>query len=567
MKVVKAKEMARIEQLAYAAGAAEEDFMASAGRGVAELVQHFIGQMHIYSSKLKMRNLGCIKASGLIDRNRPNIRNMGSITIDQSRELSRRPKFSFRAWMSICPQITLLCGSGNNAADAYAAGVILMKGGFVVTAIALAPLESSSKLCQLQAKLFIKKGGAIKFVSTALEIDFGKSNLIIDGILGTGFHGQVEGLYRIAIEKANASSAFIVSIDVPSGINGTTGEVASVAINASATLFLGLPKTGCFLAEAWNYVGWIHCYDFGLGNTFIDQAEEDFILINDELILSIFPPIKRTQHKYEAGYVVGLGGSLGMPGAPILASFSALRSGAGIVRLLHPAEMQAELGHSPPEVIKQGYHDAKSVLDAMERASAIFVGPGIGTSDQALKMLREILPTVNKPCVIDAEALTLLAHHKIALPPLTVMTPHAAEMLRLLKLEAMPPILELLKQCQRYSEEQKVTLVLKGAPTFIFHPGQKPYISARGDPGMATAGSGDVLTGIISAFLARTKNPFHSAVLGVHIHSVAGEVAAQRHSSYCMVASDIIDALPEVFKELSSRLNLLYHSTNFERPS
>lgn len=497
MKVVKAKEMARIENLAYAGGASEEGFMNSAGAGVAEVVQRLVAQMHIL------------------------------------------------------PHITLLCGSGNNAGDAYVAGTILREGGFDVTAIALAPLENSSKLCQLQAKRFLRKKGSIKFVTSVDEIDLSNSNLLIDGILGTGFHGEVEGLFRAAIEKANATDIPIVAIDVPSGINGTTGEMGGVAIRATVTVFLGLPKTGCFLGEVWDYVGNIHCYNFGLAKQYIDQAQEDFLLIDREMIGSIFPRIrKRTRHKYEAGYVVGLGGCPGMPGAPILASFSTLRSGAGIVRLLHPAGMEGELSHAPVEVIRQGYRDSKTILEAMERASAIFVGPGIGTSDQALQTLREVLPVVKKPCVIDAEALTVLAQHEISLPPCTVMTPHTGEMLRLLHLDKMPPFLKFLELCQKYAETKSITLVLKGAPTFIFHPGQKPYISAHGDPGMATAGSGDVLTGVIAAFLARTQNTFHAAALGVYFHGVAGEIAAENYTSHCMVASDITDALPEVFAEL-----------------
>jgi ADP-dependent NAD(P)H-hydrate dehydratase / NAD(P)H-hydrate epimerase len=498
MKVVKAKEMARIERLAYAEGASEEGFMNQAGEGVAEWTQRILTRHHLK------------------------------------------------------PKIILLCGSGNNAGDAYVAGRILRERGVQVQALALAPFEKSSPLCQLQSKRFAEGGGRIEYINAPEAISFGDSELLIDGILGTGFHGEVGGLFREAIEKANASQLPIVAVDIPSGIDGTTGTIGGVAIRACDTLFLGLPKVGCFFKEAWNYVGRIHIYDFGLGERFIAQAEEDYLLIDEAMIQSFLPKIERTRHKYQAGYVVGLGGCKGMPGAPVMASFAALRAGAGIVRLLYPEGMEGELAAAPYEVIRQGYRegDGKTVLQAMERASAVFIGPGMGTSSAAQQMLQQVLPQIIKPCVIDAEALTLLAEQEIPLPQQTIMTPHHGEMKRLLHIKEEIPFLELLERSATFASHKNITLVLKGAPTFIFHPGSKPYLCSRGDPGMATAGSGDVLTGVIAAFLAQCHDPLKAAILGVYIHALAGEFAAEKWTSYCMAATDITAALPLAFKSL-----------------
>ncbi|NGX54737.1 MAG: Bifunctional NAD(P)H-hydrate repair enzyme Nnr [Chlamydiae bacterium] len=495
MKVVTAKEMARIEQLAYQHGSNEEAFMNQAGVGISVLIQQCVAHYHLK------------------------------------------------------PKIMLLCGRGNNGGDAYAAGKELLNGGFEVQAIALAPIKESSPLCQLQSKRFKEAGGKIRYIDKAGEISFDDAELLVDGILGTGFRGSVEGLYFSAIERANISGLPIVAIDIPSGINGNTGEVEKIAIHASETIFLGLPKTGCFLGEAWNFVGKVHVYDFGLGEEFIEQAEEDFILLDDNNVDPFLPEIVRTRHKYQAGYVVGVGGSPGMPGAPILTSYAALRAGAGIVRLLHPHGMRAELAGAPYELIREGFKDENDILAALPRASAVFVGPGIGTSSEAEKLLTQLLPKIDKPCVIDAEALTILAKHPIDLPPQTVMTPHHGEMFRLLGVTEELPITELITRCHEYAEKKKITLVLKGAPTIIFHPGKVPHICSRGDPGMATAGSGDVLTGIIAAFLAQQCTPFEAAAIGVYFHGLAGEIAAQDLSSYSMVASDITDALSEVFLE------------------
>lgn len=512
MKIVKAKEMARIEQLAYAEGSSEEEFMNQAGAGVAEHVQNVIARLHLK------------------------------------------------------PKITILCGRGNNAGDAYVAGKILRDGGFQVNVLALSPFEESSHLCQLQSKRFVDSGGLIEYIQDGRKISFNDSELLIDGILGTGFHGQVEGLFKAAIEKANDSKLPIISIDIPSGIDGTTGKIGGIAIRATETLFLGLPKTGCFYGDAWNYVGRVDVFDFGLPHHFVDQADEDFVLIDERMVEEFFPPIVRTRHKYQAGYVVGLGGSPGMPGAPIMASFATLRAGAGIVRLLHPKGMEGELAAAPYEVIRESYQegDSKKILEAMSRASATFVGPGIGTSPAAVEILKKVLSELKKPCVIDAEALTILASHEISLPPETILTPHHGEMKRLLGISEDLPFLELFEKSRAYAQKRGVTVVLKGAPTYIFHPNSRPFVCARGDPGMATAGSGDVLTGVVAAFLAQTHDPLKAAILGVYIHAVAGEYAADQYTSYCMAANDITHALPLVFEDYACESR--YQAMNSQRP-
>lgn len=498
MKVVKAKEMARIEQLAYQRGASEEQFMLRAGEGIAEATQRSVGRYHLK------------------------------------------------------PNICLLCGRGNNGGDAYVAGAILIEGGFHVTAISLAPLKETTLLSQKQSHRFAAAGGEITVVERAEEINFGETELILDGILGTGFRGQVEGLYLQAIKKANASGICIISIDIPSGVDGNTGEIGNIAINATETIALGLPKTGCFLGEVWNQVGKLHVVDFGLDEESVEEAEEDFILIDDHNIKPLLPPIKRTRHKYQAGYVVGLGGSPGMPGAPTLASFAALRAGAGIVRLLHPKGMEAVLSGAPYELVREGYEegDERAILDAFARATATFVGPGIGASASTIELLKKVLPRIDKPCVIDADALTLLAAHDISLPPEAILTPHHGEMQRLLKTDEKMDLPDLLKRSQEFADRRKVTLVLKGAPTFIFHPGKTPTVCGRGDPGLATAGTGDVLTGVIAAFLAQGKAPLEAASLGVYFQAVAGEYAAEEFTSYSLIASDVIDFLPVVFEDL-----------------
>jgi len=500
MKVVNSAEMSRIESLAYEKGAQEKEFMEMAGHGIATYVQSFMQRWAL-------------------------------------------PKV-----------VTLLCGKGNNAGDAYVAGRLLHHLGYAVTAQQLAPIDECSPLCRENYYRFIGEGGFVKEVSSATDCRFPSNGVIIDGIFGTGFHGAAKGIFALAIEAANGSGLPIIAVDVPSGLNGMTGEVEGAVIKATTTLFLGLPKTGFFIQEGWNYVGQLKGVDFGLDEKFIDQANEDLICLTPDLVKTLMPGIKRTRHKYEAGLVMGLAGSPGMPGAALLSCLGALRSGCGMVRLVYPEGMEGELSGAPFELIRVPYRytDIDHVVGFVNAGKAAFIGPGLGRSQEVCGLLSQVIPRLEKPCVLDADALSIVAEEEISCPKRMVLTPHRGEMHRLLGLSTHEPLtMDFVSKCQRYVDDKGVTLVLKGAPTFIFDSNESPLVCVRGDAGMATAGSGDVLTGIIAALLAQGLHSRDAAALGVCLHGVAGEEAASAKGSYSMIASDIIDHLSSAFKASS----------------
>jgi ADP-dependent NAD(P)H-hydrate dehydratase / NAD(P)H-hydrate epimerase len=494
MKVVSSKQMALLESQAYRDGASETDFMEEAGTGIALIVHDFIETYH------PVRH------------------------------------------------VTLLCGSGNNGGDAYVAGINLLHLDYEVTAYQLHPINESSNLCRENHYRFVNEGGRVLQISNIEEVVF-NSSVIIDGIFGTGFHGKVEEPIASVIEKANASKLPIIAVDIPTGLDGQTGIVQGSAIIATITAFLGLPKTGFFLNDGWKYVGKLTYVDFGLPKEYIETAEPDLIMLSPDMMQPVMPPIVRNRNKYQAGHVIGLAGSHNMPGAGILSSLSALRGGAGIVRLLHPEGMQAELAMSPYELIKVPYQydHPEEIVTLMNQASATFVGPGLGKTPEVRKMLRYVLPKLTKPCVIDADALTILSEEDIRLPEHTVLTPHTGEAKRLMHLSEITINMDLLKKCQDYATEKNVTFVLKGGPTFIFQANQPMMVNPRGDPGMATAGSGDVLTGLIAALLAQGLSTHDAAALGVYLHGISGEFAADELTSYCMNATDIINFFPDAF--------------------
>src|SRR5690242_9278951 len=292
LAVVTTQEMARLEQRACLEGASERQFMENAGQSIAALTEDFI-------------------------------------------EANALPR-----------TVSLIVGKGNNGGDAFAAGLALLEKGFSVTAWHIFPVNACSALCQEMRQRFQKKGGAIHPLSQYRPI-----GVILDGLVGTGFKGKAEGALAQAIEQTNAAQLPILAIDIPSGLNGTSGAVESVAIRATQTLYLELPKIGFFINRGWDHVGALVKAEFELDRKYIDKSEASAHLLDPSTI--VLPPIKRTRHKYEAGYVLACAGSKEMPGAAILSSYAALLAGVGIVRLFHFKHMDSALSAAPPELIKE----------------------------------------------------------------------------------------------------------------------------------------------------------------------------------------------------------------------
>ncbi len=395
----------------------------------------------------------------------------------------------------------LLVGKGNNGGDALAAGTFLLEQGYQVRAICPYALEESSPLNQKWRTRFLQKGGRI------IE-NFEGANLLIDGFLGTGFHGPIEPRLKTWIDRANASHIPICAVDVPSAF----------LIRATDTVALGFAKRECFTPAGWEATGRLHVVDIGLP----EEKARAVAYLPGRLSL---PPISRTRHKYQAGFVVGFCGSKKFPGAAKLAGRAALRGGAGIVQLFTPED----IGPVADELICQRW-SRPLWKEALERASALLIGPGLGSHKAPP------LQDVRQPCVIDADALQPTTRW----PSQAILTPHRGEMLRLVADES---------ELRPFTEKHQLVVVLKGAPTFIYSHGKLPIIIPHGDPGMATAGSGDVLTGLLAALLAQGLPCEEAAVLGTTLHALAGEAAAQDLTSYCMTAGDILGHFPDVYKK------------------
>ena len=475
MSVISASEMARLERLAVASGASEEAFVLQAGQKVAGIVEKFL------------------------EKKAP---------------------------------ILLLIGKGNKGADAFAAGSVLLDKGFPIFAFTPFFPKETSVLNREMRDRFLKKGGRI----LVEPLDFSKYALLIDGLLGTGFKGELEPPLSTLIQEANKTELPIIAIDLPSGLNGDTGEGAELAIQATITVALGAAKAGCFLQHGWRCTGKLLIEDFGLDPKYLSEANLFGSL--PDLAKLKKPNRERDLHKYEAGYVIGYGGSKQFSGAPKLTSLAALRSGAGIVRLFYPDEAASNMISSFPELI-HGVWNESSWKSEQERASSIFVGPGLMPRSDLPVWFKKNLTKTHLPCVLDAEAMMVDPSYW---PKEVVLTPHRGEAKKLLHLKTASDE-ELLSGCQALADKTKAVIVLKGAPTFVIAPSQVPTIIPYGHPAMATAGSGDVLTGVIAALLAQKLSCFDAALLAAVSHAIAGEKAAETKTSYGLLSSDLIEYL------------------------
>ncbi len=485
-KVVSADKMVEIERLALADGCDELEFMEKAGSSIALFVESF----------LLKRQGSCL--------------------------------------------VTLLVGKGNNGGDAYVCGRKLLEKGFTVEAISPYPLEACSPLCIKQRKLFIKAGGQVDPIRDLQE------GVLVDGLVGTGFKGKAEGVLAEIISLANNSKLPILSIDIASGVCGSTGKVETVAICADATIYLELPKLGFFLDKGWEHTGSLVQGTFGLPSKYIEMITPSAFLVVKEGLKSLLPKPSRIQNKYKAGYLLALAGSKNMMGAGALVSKAALRSGAGIVRWFYPEGCEEGTALSGADVIKDS--SIPSLLEEMKRARALVIGPGMGRGEEPFQVIREVLTKCTISSVIDADALFFLSKNpSFSIPGKSILTPHTGELKRLLDSCFIEG--DLLSSSQKYVEQKQVALLVKGAPNFLFQPGEIPCILPFGNPGMAKAGTGDVLSGVLGGLLAQEMTIQDAAILGCFLHGLAGDLVVEEKTLFCLTASDLPEYLPKAFKK------------------
>ncbi|HEV8459690.1 MAG TPA: NAD(P)H-hydrate dehydratase [Gaiellaceae bacterium] len=408
-------------------------------------------------------------------------------------------------------RVTVVCGKGNNGGD--------------------------GKVC---ARVLSEKGRDVQIVDGVG--DLGNPDVIVDALLGIGLDDAPREDAARMIELINASGRPVVAIDVPSGVNASTGEITGVAVRATVTVTFGAAKVGLAVAPGRFHAGAVHIAPIGLR-----PREHEHALVPASALLEV--PRKRTDStKYSAGSVLVVGGSRGLTGAPMLASLAAFRADAGYVAVAAPESTLPVLETTLLEVVKRPLPEdsggrllprsADAILEAAEKADAVAIGPGLGRSDGTVELVRILLERLDLPVVLDADALWELDPYARAAP--TVLTPHSGELARLLATDAREIDAHRLEAVRRAASRYGAVVLLKGADTLIASPREGVLVATYGTPALATAGSGDVLTGIVAAFLAKGMDARLAAGAAAVAHGVAAELIELQPGT---IASDLLPGL------------------------
>lgn len=457
--------------------------------------------------------------------------------------------------------VGVVAGCGNNGGDGVAIARILKEYGVG----AEIHLIGDMKKCSAETRQQLDTAKSL-----GIPVHFGLDNtlydVMIDAILGIGLTREVEGPYREAIIAMNESKAKIIAVDMPSGINSDNGRIMGVAVKADLTVTYAFRKLGQVLYPGTQYTGEVVCVPIGIPQEALGERKNGVVTFSRQDLK--LPDRNPSGNKGSFGKVLLIAGSKNMGGACQLAALSAFRIGSGMVRVFTAEENRESLLRKIPEVIVSTYKDyGSNVLNTEEEAAlqegldwadVIAMGPGLSTSEKAAFLVDYILQNNKKPLVLDADALNILAGRTEAMRRFEigrmekhqeiVFTPHLGEFARLIK----HPVAELKKDvigyCKAFTRKYCVTLVCKDARTFVTKQYKMTYVNTSGNDGMATAGSGDVLTGIIAGLMAQGMAGFEAAVMGTYIHGLAGDYAKDKTSAYYIMAQDMIDSLRYIEK-------------------
>jgi len=451
--------------------------------------------------------------------------------------------------------IIVVCGSGNNGGDGIAIARMLHLKGYHVEVFFAGDETKSSDETKKQLKI-IRNLGLTEYNS---YVDFNHAQVIVDAIFGIGLSKPVTGRYREIIKAVNESKATVYAVDIPSGINCNDGKVMGCAIKADYTITFGYNKIGLVLYPGAVYAGRVSVVDIGFPKQALDHVKPKVAAIATS-DLSELPKRYHYSNKGTYGKTLVIAGSKNMSGACYFSAKAAYYTGTGLVKILTTHENRVILGSSLPEAILETYDAAAINLDSLKDtilwADVIVLGPGIGLSDAARTLVKVTLNTSKVPVIIDADALNILSEDMKPLRDRTcpvILTPHIKEMSRLISKETSYITENLIEVSQSLSVNEALICVLKDARTIITNAEGEICINTSGNNGMATGGSGDVLTGIIAGLVAGGLTPFKASALGVFIHGLSGDEACHVKGEYALVASDIINYIPMVTKFTESK--------------
>lgn len=453
--------------------------------------------------------------------------------------------------------VTVFAGPGNNGGDALAIARLLSDESYKVDVYLFNPQDQLTPDCASNRHRLLDKSEAnLTEVKGPFEAPIlGRQDVVIDGLFGSGLNRPLEGGFAGVVKYINQSNATVVSIDIPSGLFGEDNQEnrKDIIIRADLTLTFGFPKLAFLLPENAAYVGVWKVLDIGIHPVAVEATVTPYMQVSEEYIASLLQMRNRFAHKGNYGHALLIAGSRGKMGASLLAARACLRSGAGLLTAHIPQRSEIIFQTAFPEAMLSFdiHMDRFTNVPDLTPYSAIAVGPGLGQSLETVTAFERLLDRVDQPLIIDADGLNILSAKPELLsriPAQSILTPHPKEFDRLCGESAND--YERLQKARSFAAKHSVNLILKGAYTALCTPDGMVYFNNSGNPGMATAGSGDVLTGILLGFLSQKYEPKKAALLGVYIHGLAGDLAAAFRSEESMIAGDITEMLGKAFKQL-----------------
>jgi len=464
-------------------------------------------------------------------------------------------------------KITIVAGKGNNGGDGFVIARHFFNKGVNAQVLLIGELNSLKNDARINAEAAVKIGITIKEINEtnlkSCRHILNHSQLIIDSIFGTGFNKAASGIYEKVIETINDSGKTVIAIDIPSGIDADSGKFIGPKVNASMTIALALYKRSHWLFPAADAMGQLELVDIGIPEKALNSVSIKINLLETEDIQAQFKNRDANSHKGTFGHTLLVAGSLGKNGAGGLAALASLRSGAGLATLAMPESCQKIAKTVPLEVMTEGLSEAKEgflgpsakqkVLELCKDKSSIAIGPGVSTEKETIELLENIIPELNIPLVLDADGLNCLALSKnllSTLKPGTILTPHPKEMSRISGIETQEILDNRIAVASDFAKKHSIYLILKGAHSVIALPNGDIFINPTGNSGMATAGSGDVLTGIIAGLLAQGMPSKWATLSGCYLHGLAGDQFVEKQSKTNLIASDLLRELPNTIKSI-----------------
>ena len=465
--------------------------------------------------------------------------------------------------------IVVACGKGNNGGDGFVVARHLLNHGAIVTVVLLASgrelkgdARRNFEILSAILKQFPKRVQIKKFTEKSLSGL--KVDLVVDALLGTGFSGAIRSPLSGMIDWINRQKVPVVSLDIPSGINGTTGMMANKAVAAQRTVTMGAIKTGLLCNQGREHAGDVEVIDIGIPAGVYASRNLRTFLIESGDVAAVLPRRKLTAHKYSVGKVFILAGSTGFTGAAALAAFAALRSGAGAVLLGTPETVYPILAKKLSEAIvvplpatQSGSLSMAGIRQIEERirwADVTVIGPGLSQNAETVEVVAQLAATGKGKMLIDADGLNAIARSGVRLLRKSgreiIVTPHSGEFSRLAGIDASEVDARRVESARDFAKTHGVTVVLKGAPSVTAEPRGTVILNSTGNPGMATVGSGDVLSGVVAGLWAQGMQPIDAASSGVWLHGRSGDLAAAKLGERSLVAQDLIDFLSHAFQSI-----------------